>query len=473
MSKPTTQHSSALKQNRKFDLTNGPIFRGMLTLSIPIMLTGLVQTLQNLVGAFWMSRLGEQYVLGVGLAMQFTWLCMGFMIACRIGSEIGVSQSVGKNDFESAQDFARNGLVLAFFLGVFLAITTFVFRHQFLSIFPNEGNEYALSAAVQYLEIAVIAIPFMFVHFLITGVYGGFGNTRLPFYINVGAIVANIVLTPFFVFTLDMGIRGAALSLVVVNIGNCLVKIWAMTIYRNRPFQRFRLFGRIQREKINQIISWSAPMAVEQVGFTLLFMGVSIIILDFGTGPGAVQTLGVQIESMVFMVASGFSSALVAFVGQNYGAKKWDRLNRSRKLAFRMMFAYGVFSAIFLFIFAEPLMRMFLDDMEYLSLGVDYLRILAACQVLFCMDAVALAFFRGRGKVLPPMTVILGSGGLRVFLAWSLSMPLGLGVTGIWIAKAITMTVRSITLLVWGMVSWKKEKYKFDMIENEQQEGTA
>jgi len=421
------------------------------------MLTGFVQTAQSLVGAFWMSRLGEQYVLAVGLAMQFMWLGMGFMIACRIGSEIGVSQSMGKRDPKAAEDYARNGLALAFFLGVVLTGITFIFRHQLINIFPAAGNEYALAAAVQYLEIAVFAMPFMFVHFLITGVYGGFGNTRLPFYINVGAIIGNIALTPLFVFGFNMGIRGAAVSLIIVNIANCAIKIWAMTLYNGRPFRKFRVFGKVQWEKIQQIIKWSAPMAIEQVGFTLLFMGVAFIIMSFGTGPGAVQALGIHIESMVFMVASGFSSALIAFAGQNYGAKRWDRLTEARKLAFKMMFVYGIFSAIILFAFAEPLMRMFLEYPEYVGMGVDYLRILAACQVLFCMDGVALAFFRGRGKVVPPMTVILGSGALRVVLAWSLAIGLGFGVTGIWVAKAITMTVRSVTLLVWGWVQWRRE----------------
>jgi len=461
------------------------------------MLTSLMQTAQNLISMMYMALVDRplyaaegitRYVAAVGVASPFMWLAMAFMVGGRIGTEIGVSQSMGRKDVQGAMKYAQNGFMLALFLGIVYCIAVFFLRYQLLDLFAMDGRRDVTEAALQYIQIAVLGLPFMFVHFLITGVYSGYGNTKLPFYINVGAMLVNIAVTPIFIFVFDMGIQGAALGLVTANVFNAVIKIWAMTMYGKRPFEKFRLFGRVAWDKIRQILKWSIPVAAESFIFTMMFMLVALLVVEFGPYAVAGQNVGIQIESLAFMVGAGFSSALTAFVGQNYAAKKWTRLREARRLGMTAMACYGAFVTVVLFVFARPLVGLILNSQYEIDVAVSYLRTLALCQILFCMDGVAIGFFRGRGKTTRPSVVIISSGIFRVAIAYAFVRgfmvggfgfgplaahisPYGLlgflvqvneygnivaSINALWLAVALSKTLRSSWLLIWSLLTNKE-----------------
>ena len=438
----------------KYDLTGGPIFQRLITLSLPIMATSFMQMAFNLSDMFWLSRLSDGSVAAAGTAGIFIWLSMAFIFIGRMGAEIGVSQKMGEGDVETAKKYAQNAFIIALVLGVAYGFVMILFHRPFIATFGIEEAQVVLEAE-QYLVFTAIAFPFFFMHHVITGVFNGFGNTRLPFYINSVGLAVNIAITPVFIFTFDMGITGAAIATVIAQAINLILKLWAMKRYINRPFETFKFFAKPQKVYVKQIFRWSTPVAVESGLFTLLFMVVSWRIADFGYGALAAQRVGSQVESLSWMMAGGFASAVTAFMGQNFGAKKYGRLRHGYKISIAAMAIYGTFVTSVLFIFAYPLIGIFLSDPESVSIGGTYLRIFALTQVLTCMEGVAAGAFRGKGLTIKPTIVSVTCNILRVALAYILA-DTALGLDGIWIGIAISVTIRSIWLLVWYHVNARK-----------------
>jgi len=440
---------------KRYDLTEGPILNKLVRLSLPIMATSIMQMAYNMTNMFWLGMLGREYVAAVGLAGQFLWLSMALLVMCRIGVEIGVSQNMGQGKPDIAKQYAQNGFILSIFIGVAFAIVVFVASGHLISFF-NMDDPYVAGIAGQYLSVVALSLPFTFVHFVITGVYSGYGNTKIPFYINSFGLAVNIALSPILIFVLELGIYGAAISMIVANAANFCLKLWAMKKYKGRPFEQYTIFAKVAWDKIIQILRWGVPVAVESFLFTTLFMVVSrLISSEFGVGAVAAHSVAMNIESLAFMAAGGFASAITAFMGQNFGAKKWGRMRATYRVATVVMAVYGVVVTIVLFSFATPLISLFLSDPADIIIGRDYLRIIGLAQLLFCMEGVATGSFRGQGLTYKPTIVSVTSNVLRVIITYVLAAT-ALGITGVWVGIALAMTIRSVWMLVWHWVSARR-----------------
>ena len=436
----------------KYDLTNGPILQKLVALSLPIMATSFMQMAYSLTDTFWMGILSRDYgasgaVAAVGTAALYLWLSMGLISLCRMGAEIGVSQNMGRGDPEAAKGFAQNAIVMAIVLGLMYSVIMIIARRPLIGFF-NIADPFVVRQAEQYLAVTAIGLPAMFVHNVITGCFNGFGNTKLPFYINSFGLALNIAISPLLIFVFGLGIVGAALGTVIATAVNVALKLWAIKRYSNRPFEDFSFRFKIDKAKMVQILKWGGPVAIESMTFTFLFMVVSRLVADFGTEAIAAHRVGYQVEALSFMVGGGFAMAYGSFVGQNYGAKKWSRLHSGYKISTAVMAVYGLVITLVLFVFARPLVSIFLNNVYEIQMGVDYLRIVALTQLLFCMEGVAVGSFRGRGLTMKPTITSAGSNVLRVIVTYALAAT-ALGITGVWAGIAIAMTVKSIWLLAW------------------------
>jgi len=432
----------------KFNLTEGPILNRLIAISLPIMATSVMQMAFNLADMFWLSRLSDGSVAAAGTAGMFLWLSMALIFIGRMGAEIGVSQNMGRGDVDAAKRFTQQSILISLVLGVAYSVCMIIFRGPLIAFFRIDDAQVVLESE-QYLTFTAIALPFMFTHHVITGCFNGFGNTKLPFYVNSICLALNIAITPLFIFTLEMGIIGAAVGTIIASVANLAFKIWALKKYTNRPFESFNFFAKVDFGKIKQIFIWGIPVAFESAMFTFLFMLVSRLVASFGVNAIAAQRVATQVESLSWMMAGGFASAVTAFVGQNFGAKKYGRLAMGYKISITAMAAYGALVSIVLFVFAQPLIGLFLSDQNAIQIGVDYLRIFAFTQVLSCMEGVAAGSFRGKGLTIKPTIVSVSSNVLRVILAYGLALLTPLGLNGIWIGIAISVTVRNVWMLLW------------------------
>ncbi|MDR1420168.1 MAG: MATE family efflux transporter [Treponema sp.] len=439
-----------------FDLTEGGIVRKLLVVAVPIMGTQFVQMAYNLTDMFWLGRVGSGAVAAAGAAGMYMWLSFGFILIGRMGAEIGVAQSLGRGDKKAALAFAQNALFMGAATGVVFALCSIVLRRSLIGFFRFREADVASDAA-RYLLVVSFGMPATFISNCLIGVFNGSGNSRTPFILGGAGLLLNVVLDPFFIFTLNMGITGAAAATLISQVLVALLTLWGVVFYRGRPFEHFSFRIRPEKSRMFSILTWSLPIGVESIAFCLLAMATSRVETSFGADAVAVSKIGSQIESLSWLIGGGFSSAMVAFIGQNYGAGKWDRIARSVRLSLVIMTVWGVLVALFLWSLGGFVFSLFLPDPALTRLGVIYLRIFAFAQLPMNLEGVGAGAFKGTGRTIPPSLASVLANLTKPVLAYALSRT-SLGLYGVWAAVSIVTVIRGLWICLWYFLSERKRR---------------
>jgi putative MATE family efflux protein len=438
----------------KYDLTSGGVFSKLLLIAIPIMGTNFMQMAYNLTDMFWLGRVGSDAVASAGAAGMYLWLSFGFLLIGRMGAEIGVSQSLGRGDKETACVFSQNALALGAFLGLIFGLPMVLFSREFAGFFNFRESGVAADAA-SYIFITGFPMPLTFATGVIAGTFNASGNSRAPFILNGVGLVVNVILDPVFILVLGMGVKGAAAATIIAQILVFILMMWGLFFFKDRPFEKYSLKIRIDGGKIVMILKWAVPLGLESLFFCFLSMLTSRIEVGFGAEAVAASKLGAQLESLSWLIGGGFGSALVAFVGQNYGAKQQDRIRRGMKISALVMGVWGTFVTLFLWFGGGFVFSLFLPSPEMIALGIPYLKILSFAQLPMNMEAVSAGGFKGTGRTLQPSSASIITNITRPILAYILSRT-ALGLYGVWIAVSATSIIRSLWICLWYLFSHTK-----------------
>lgn len=432
------------------DLTQGGILKKLLQVAVPIMGTQLMQMAYNLTDMFWLGRMHDSVmaVAASGLAGMFLWLGMSLMMIGRIGSEIGTSQNLGRGDSEAARGYAQDATRLSLILGCIYGLVLLTLAGPLVSMLQVQEAD-VFQSTCDYLRIVGLGIPLTYVSAAITGAFNGAGNSRLSFWANSVGLVVNMVLDPLLILTFDMGVKGAAIATVIAQGMVCILFIWFAKKHPKRPFSHFRVLGKPDKTRSGQIVRWSLPVALESCAFTVLAMVVtSMVAAWYGETAVAVQRVGSQVESLSWLIGGGFSSAVTAFVGQNYGARRWSRIRRGYRLSLGALLAWEAIVTLLLWFFGRFFFALFLTEPpQILDMGADYLRILAGCQLFMALEGACAGAFRGVGKTLPPSLCSIASNLVRPLMCWGFAQWMGLN--GLWLGITVSAALRGTLIFIW------------------------
>jgi len=446
----------------KRKLTEGNIITALTTLAIPIMATSFGQMAYNLTDMFWIGKTGSDAVAAVGTAGFFTWFAMAFILISKIGAEVGVAQSIGKDIPKDAKGYIKNSIQLNIILGIIYGLLLFLFRERLIGFF-NLSEENVVSMAKTYLMIIAFGIPFYFINPVLTGIFNGTGDSKTPFKINIIGLITNIILDPILILGIGpiapLGVAGAAIATITAQF---LVTFLFIYSIRDRIdiFNDINFLNPIDKMYLEKIVKMGMPPAVQSGLFTVFSMLIARILANWGAVPIAVQKVGSQIEALSWMTAGGFSSALSAFVGQNYGSGKWDRIYKGYFSSILLVGCIGV-GATILFIFGgEVIMKQFFEEPEVIHEGIIYLKILGVSQLFMTVEIATGGAFNGLGKTMPPALVSIILTGLRVPMALVLSSSTLLGLNGVWWSISLSSVFKGIVLVIWFIFILKKVNAK-------------
>jgi len=440
----------------KFDLTSGSIPGKIILVALPVMGTQVMQMLYNITDMFWLGRLSAGAVAASGAAGMYLWLSAALMVFCRMGAEIGVSQNIGRGDTETARSYAQISVTLALLTGALYCSVMLLFTGRLVSFLNIQEPQVAL-AAREYLWIASIGIPATFISGVITGIFNGSGNTRIPFYINAAGLTISALLNPVMIFTLGYGIRGAAISTAFAQWLVTFVLLLALKKHKDRPFASFPVTLKLEPVKMAQITRWSLPISLETAFFASLSMLITRLTASFGSDFLAISRIGGQIESISWLISGGFGSALTTYIGQNFGAGKWSRISDGYRVSSVAMFLWGAFSSLILVFGGYRFFSLFLADERLRALGSEYLRCLAICQIAACLSAVGAGYFRGCGRTVPPSAVSIVSNSVRIPLCYALAST-ALGIRGVWYGIVASAFARDGVIFAWSLRALLREK---------------
>jgi putative MATE family efflux protein len=432
----------------KYNLTEGKILSKLMLISLPLMGAQAIQMLHNMVDMFLLGRISSDAVAASGSASMFIWLSLSLYIIGSAGAQIGVSQSIGKKKLDDALKFSNSSSLISLILGLLYGSLLFFFSDQLIAFFNIQEVEVNQMAST-YLRIIGIGVPFYFVNFTLIGTFNGSGNSRIPFIIQALGLLSNIILNPILIFVLQLGIAGAAISTVIAYIISFCGLFYLVRFSRYKPLQDYQVKNifNIKISYIKQILRWTIPMSIENFVFPALTMIISRFIASYGADAIATYRIGSQVESLTWLVGTGFGTAVTTFVGQNYGANKWTRIHEGVKVSIIMMTFYGLLVTFTLYFGAAFLFRLFVHETNVISLGIEYLRIFALIQTLVCIEFCCSGAFRGIGKTKIPSIISISSNIFRVILVFILVQS-HFGLNGIWAGMAIGRITISILLII-------------------------
>ena len=443
-------------ENRQ--LVEGNISKALVRLAVPIMATSFVQMAYNLTDMLWLGRVGTKAVAAAGTAGFFTWFGSALFMIPKIGAEVGVAQSIGREDLDSAKKYAANTLKLDILIALIYSAILMTFRHQIIGFF-RLGDKEVIQMATDYLLIISFGLLFYFLNPVFSGIFNGSGNSSTPFKINTAGLITNMILDPIMIMGIGpfpkMGIKGAAWATIIAQFVVTLIFIFTSRKKSVLLKELNLLKIPFDKEYIRIILKLGLPVAIHQGLFSSIAMVIARIIAQWGPIPVAVQKVGSQIESISWMTAGGFSTAISAFVGQNYGAGKLERIREGYKKGLQIVGSIGIFATILLIFGAQPVFKLFIpDDPEALEIGIRYLRILGISQLFMTIEIASQGAFNGLGRTVPPSLVSVTFNALRIPAALILSSTF-LGLDGVWWSISISSVFKGTVLTTWYLIVLK------------------
>ena len=449
--------------DKKIDLREGGIVEKLVKIAIPIMATSFIQLAYNLIDMMWVGKNGSNSVAAVGTAGFYPWLAMAFVMFSKIGGEVKVAQSMGEKNTKEVKSYIKSSIELNVFLSITYTLVLILFNKQLIDIF-NLGDLEVITMSRQYLVILAIGMIFYFINPVFTSIFIGLGNSSIPFRINTIGLIANIILDPLLIFGFGpidaLGTNGAGIATITAQI--IVTCVFVGYIIKNKiEYFKVKYFRNIELEYFKTLYKLGLPVAIQNALFTFISMAMGVIVASFGPVAVAVQKVGSQIESISWMSADGFASALSTFTGQNYGAYKFDRINKGSKIGLIGALIWGSITTLVLVFLGDIIFRAFINEPDAIIKGVDYLKILGYSQLLMCIEITITGILKGLGRTYIPSVTSIVLNLARIPMAIVLSKPDILGINGIWWSISISSIFKGIILLsIFVILNKSKKLYK-------------
>lgn len=418
------------------DYTSGPIGRQLLVFAWPFMLSNLLQTAYNLVdmavvGQFVGAAGLSAVSVGTDILHLYTFIAMGF---CNAG-QVLISQYVGLQDRESVSKMV--GVMFTFILGLSVVVAAVGlvgadFSMRVLNVPPE-----ALAYARQYTVCCVIGLPLMFGYVMVSAMLRGMGDSRRPMIFIAVASILNVVLDVVLVGA-GMGPLGAALATVIaqgVSFVASVVYLWRKRSKLGFDFRMQHLIP--DRNNLALLLKLGVPMMIQTCAISFSALFVTSHINAYGVVASAVTGVGAKLSSIANIVAMALSQAGATIVGQNFAARKFDRVKQVVYTAAGVAMSFAAMLSLVISLWPEQVFAVFSEDPEVLAMSHAYVIIAVLNFISSATRAPSTALCNGMG--FPLMNFILGIFDgvvMRIGLCVLLGEVFGLGIRGFWLGGA-------------------------------------
>jgi putative MATE family efflux protein len=428
-------------QDRKELILHGSIFKSIITLSLPLMLGNFVQTLYGLADAYWvgngMGELGDIAFASISYVWPITFIFIALSIGLNVASTSLISQAVGQDDYRSANRILGQYFSLAVVVGSIFSVIGYFLAPELLRLMGAEGTLYDMSK--DYLQVMFLELPLLFLYNVYRSSQESQGDTLSPTIILVFSVILNIVLDPIFIIVLDLGVKGAAMATVISRFAVSWYVVYKLFSHKTRVFvhvKDIRLDIPVMKNLLKIALPSSAGHTISALGFAIM----NGFILSYGADTVAAFGLGNRVTNLFMMPAFGVGGALSAFIGQNIGAKHFDRAKRSVLVAISFSFSLLVLGSIIVYFAKGMLITFFIPDSpSVFGLSMSYLNVLCFVFPLMAIFQGFLGVFSGSGHT--KYVLVLSMSRL-----WLLRIPMiilsknftNLGSDGIWYAMLLS-----------------------------------
>lgn len=444
------------------DFTKGSLIAGLAILAIPMTLEMAMEGVFAIVDTFFVARLGAEAVAVVGFTESVLALVYAVAVGLSIGATATVARRIGEKDHDGAARAAVQMIYLGLIVSVVMGLIGAVFAPDILRLLGAEPSVVELGTPFMQIMFGTsIVIVFLF---LLNAIFRGAGDAAIAMRVLILANGLNIILDPLFIFGLlyfpEWGVTGAAVATVIGRAAGVAYAAWALFFRDNGG----RIEIRREHWGFDPTLLWSLVRlsSVSVLQFlisTASWSGLVVIIAAFGSVAIAGYQIGLRIIVFIILLVVGIANASATLVGQNLGAGKPDRAERTVWIAGGFNAALlGVIGFVFV-MFADVVVRIFTTDPEIMGFATDCLRIVGYGYAFYGLGMVIESSFNGAGDTLTPTY-------LNLFIFWMFEIPLayllahyyGFGPQGVFWAITIAFSLLAIVAaLLFKRGKWKTQ----------------
>ena len=443
------------------DFTEGPISRAIFLLAVPMILEMAMESLFGIVDVFFVARLGTDSVATVALTEGMLTIIFGVAMGLSMATTAMVARRTGEKDPRGAAVAAVHSIALGILISVAVALVGGFNAPRLLKLMGASPG--VIHTGSGYTTIVLSCVSIIFMLFLINGIFRGAGDATMALRTLWLANLINIVLDPCLINGWGpfpkMGVVGAAVGTAIGRGTGVLFQLWVLFGSRGR-IAVLRQDIQLHLDVLVRLVRVSVSGMLQFLVATASWLGLVRIIAEFGSAALAGYTIAIRIIIFAILPSWGMANAAATLVGQNLGARKPDRAERSVWLTgfYNMWFLLAV--TIVFIVFAEKLIGIFATDPEVLRHGTNCLRIVSYGYVFYAYGMVMVQAFNGAGDTVTPTLINLFCYWLwQIPMAYTLSRILQLGPKGVFTAIAISeSTLAVVSMLVFRRGKWKQQK---------------
>ncbi len=445
------------KEDRKNMILEGSIYKLLLSLSFPIMINSIIQTLYNLVDGVYVSKISSVHFAATSFVWPINFLFISIGLGLSVAGTSILSQLIGKDKIEKGKEYAGQLIAITLILSIIFTVIGYFISPYLIYLMGARGDFRHYSEI--YLKITFLDLPFMFMFFNINSIMNAQGDTITPTILSGISAIVNIILDPIFIFDLGMGIAGAAWATLVSRALLAVLGLYFLFRDNNIIKPSFKGF-RLKRNIIDEIISVAVPASLGQSGSAMGFMVLNFFISSYGTATMAAFGMVNRITALIMQPAMAIGSALTAVVGQNIGADRLDRVIEAFRKALFISITMGILGAGLLIFFDSQIIDVFMkskDDPAVIRESLSYLHYISLSMPFMGIFSVFQGIYQGTGHTKYSMAMEVGR-------LWVVRLPMILifkkfsnwGSTAIW----FSMSFSNAMICLFGYIIYRKGKWK-------------
>ena len=447
-------------ETRVNGITEGRISQQLLLFFFPILFGTFFQQLYNTVDAIVVGQyLGTEALAavggGTGTAIN---LLIGFFTGLSSGATVIISQFYGAKDYKDANKAIHTAMLIAILGGIIILAVGILFTRPILELIGTPED--VIGLAEEYMRIYFLGSVFNTVYNMGAGIFRALGDSKKPLYFLIVSCVVNIILDVLFVGFTDMGVAGAAWATIISQAASAILVI----IYLRKLDSDIRLSLRhlkIDSSILRNTLRIGLPTGIQSILYTISNLLIQANVNAFGTATAAAWAAYGKLDAVYWMAINAFGIAATTFVGQNYGAKLYDRVRSGVRISLAMGAVITLFLTGAFLLLQDKGLMLFTSDSEVLSIGVEILLILVPTWITYMPIEILSGVMRGCGKTLiPTIITIVGICGLRAL--WLEIVPaIRPTLLSVFLCYPISWIITSAAIIIyyyWGDVLPKRKK---------------
>lgn len=433
-----------------------PIFPLLLSMSIPPMISMLIQSLYNIVDSIFVAQLGENALTAVSLIFPLQNLSLSFSVGIGVALNALIARFLGENDYEHASYIANQGIMMSLMTSLIFVVIGLFFIKPFLLLFTNQSQ--VVTYGIQYGFIVITFTFGLFIHIAIEKIFQATGNMIIPMFLQLIGALINIILDPILIFGLlgfpSLGVKGAALATIIGQLTACILAIIifkARSQYINISLRHFRFDKKI----IKSLTEIAIPSGIMMCMPSILVSTINGILSSVSQTAVAFFGIYFKLQTFVYMPSAGIIQGMRPIISYNYGANQKERMNKTLKyscLFIGVIFLLGTLSFHFL---PHTILLLFNASTDMLEIGIPALKILSLSFILSTFAIVMNGALESLGKGKYSLVISL----LRQFVFIIILSPILLkliGLQGIWITFPFSEFIASCVSLFFYQTQFKK-----------------